>query len=88
MSRQIPDIAASLLGSSPDDDSVAWASANPVAPAFTSQFAQALEDAGHRTTVQMVPGADHQTIYQADVVSDRIAPWLLALPGASDEPRS
>ncbi|WP_165763566.1 MULTISPECIES: alpha/beta hydrolase family protein [unclassified Nocardioides] len=107
---QLPDVAASLLGTSPDDDPAAWASANPVAraalrpdvpvllihgeddttvaPAFTSQFAQALEDAGHPTTVQMVPGADHQTIYRGDVASDRVAQWLLALPRASDKPRS
>jgi acetyl esterase/lipase len=46
---------------------------------FTSQFAQALEDAGHPTTVQVVPRADHQSIYLADVSGGRIARWLLAL---------
>jgi acetyl esterase/lipase len=47
--------------------------------AFTTQFAQALEDAGHPTTVQVVPDADHQTIYRGDVAGDRVAGWLLAL---------
>jgi acetyl esterase/lipase len=47
---------------------------------FTSQFARALEDAGHPTTVQLVPGADHQSIYTAEVSADAVATWLLDLP--------
>jgi acetyl esterase/lipase len=58
-----------------------------VAPDFTSQFAQALEDAGHPTTVQMVPGADHESIYQADVAGNRVASWVLELPPSGEEPR-
>jgi len=54
--------------------------------AFTTQFAQALESAGHPTTLQVVPGADHQTIYQADVAGERVAQWLLTLT-ASEESR-
>jgi acetyl esterase/lipase len=95
---RIPDIAGSLLGSGPDDDPAAWASANPmmrvdarpevpvlllhgaldetVPVAFTSQFAQALERAGHPTTVETVPHADHQSIYQAGVAAGRVAGWL------------
>jgi acetyl esterase/lipase len=105
---QVPELAAALLGTSPDDDPATWASANPVERAdlrpevpvlllhgaadetvpqsFTSQFAQALEEAGHPTTVQVVPGADHETIYQAEVAGKRVARWLLALT-ASDESR-
>lgn len=97
----VPELAAALLGTSPDDDPASWASANPVGQAdlrpdvpvlllhgaadetvplaFTSQFAQALLSAGHPTTVQVVPGADHQSIYRADVAGPRVARWLLAL---------
>lgn len=100
---QIPDIAATLLGSSPDDDPAAWSSANPLERAglrpdvpvlllhgaadetvpvsFTTQFARALEDAGHPTTVQIVPEADHLAIFRADVASGRIARWVKALGG-------
>ncbi|MBA2953237.1 prolyl oligopeptidase family serine peptidase [Nocardioides sp. MAH-18] len=95
---QVPDVAAALLGSSPDEDPGAWASANPVARAglrpevpvlllhgdadelvpvdLTTQFAEALDAAGHRTTVEVVPGADHETIYSAEVAADRITRWL------------
>jgi acetyl esterase/lipase len=47
---------------------------------FTTQFARALQAAGHRTTVEVVPGADHQGVYAPEVSGDRIARWLLALP--------
>ena len=46
---------------------------------FTTQFAAALEHAGHPTTVQVVPGADHLSIIRADVVGDRIAAWVQSL---------
>jgi len=65
-----PDVPVLLLHGSADDT---------VPLSFTSQFAQALEDAGHPTTVQVVPRADHQTIYGADVAAEPIARWLLAL---------
>jgi len=45
---------------------------------FTLQFAHALQEAGHPTTVQVVPGADHESIYRADV-APRIALWLKGL---------
>ncbi|KQW49354.1 hypothetical protein ASC77_11810 [Nocardioides sp. Root1257] len=66
-----PDLPALLLHGE-DDDTV------PVD--FTTQFAQALEDGGHPTTTEIVPGADHDSIYRADVSGDLIAEWLLALP--------
>jgi acetyl esterase/lipase len=46
---------------------------------FTTQFATALKEAGHPTTVRIVPDADHVAIYQPDVASAPIAQWLLAL---------
>ena len=66
-----PDVPVLLLHGE-DDTTV------PVA--FTEQFASALEEAGHPTTVQVVPGADHLGIFQADASGDRIARWVLALP--------
>jgi acetyl esterase/lipase len=65
-----PEVPVLLLHGS-DDDLV------PVG--FTTQFGHALEDAGHPTTVQVVPGADHRTIYRADVSAARIVRWLRAL---------
>jgi acetyl esterase/lipase len=47
--------------------------------AFTLQFARALDEAGHPTTVQVVPGTDHDSVYRADVAGPRVARWLLAL---------
>lgn len=51
-----------------------------VSVGFTTQFAAALEDAGHPTTVQLVPGVDHLGIFAAEVSGEPIAQWLLALP--------
>ncbi|GAA1951382.1 alpha/beta hydrolase [Nocardioides panacihumi] len=47
---------------------------------FTTQFARVLEDAGHPTTVRLLPDADHQTVYSAAVASGPVAAWLSALP--------
>lgn len=47
--------------------------------AFTEDFADALERAGHPTTTQVVPDADHDTIYRADVAGTRVAQWVLGL---------
>lgn len=46
---------------------------------FTNQFADALTDGGHPTTVDVVSGADHDTIYTAAVAGDPVAQWLLDL---------
>ena len=51
-----------------------------VPPSSTTEFAEALKRAGHPTTVEMVPGADHQSIYRADVAGDPVATWLHRLP--------
>lgn len=98
---QVPDVATSLLGTSPSEDPETWSEANPVERAglrpevpvllphgeddelvpvaFTTQFGDTLEGAGHPTTVEIVPGADHETIYEADAAGDLIAAWLATL---------
>ncbi|HEU5037768.1 MAG TPA: prolyl oligopeptidase family serine peptidase [Nocardioides sp.] len=48
---------------------------------FTTQFADALEAAGHPTTVDLVPGVDHLGIIRADVAGDPVAEWLLSVAG-------
>lgn len=73
-----PDVPVLLLHGEADET---------VPLAFTSQFAHALEAAGHPTTVQVVPRADHEAIYQADVAAERVAQWLLALTRASEASR-
>ncbi len=50
-----------------------------VSTGFTTQFAGALEDAGHETTVELVPDADHLEIFRSDVAGEPVARWLLAL---------
>jgi acetyl esterase/lipase len=62
-----PDVPVLLLHGEADET---------VPLAFTTQFADALESAGHPITVQIVPGADHLGIFQADAAADRIADWL------------
>lgn len=98
---RVPGVAMALLGSSPDDDPEAWASANAVQRAglrpgvpvlllhgradeivpvdFTEDFGDALEAGGHPTVVEIVPGADHASIYAADVSADRVVAWLEGL---------
>ena len=62
-----PEVAV-LLMHGEDDDVV------PVD--FTTQFADVLESAGHPTTVELVPGADHLSIFTAEVAGEAIAAWL------------
>lgn len=72
-----PGVPVLLLHGSADDI---------VAVAFTTQFGEALRNAGHPTTVEVVPGADHRAIYRADVSSGPIAHWLSALPSQAVRP--
>jgi acetyl esterase/lipase len=65
-----PEVPVLLLHGEDDD---------VVPTEFTSQFAEALQEGGHPTTVLVVPGADHQSIYQAGVAAERVARWLLDL---------
>ncbi|MCB8958474.1 MAG: alpha/beta hydrolase [Nocardioides sp.] len=67
-----PDVPVLLLHGDADD---------LVPVDFTTQFGAALEDAGHPTTVEVVPGATHDTIYRADVAGERVATWLQDLNG-------
>lgn len=46
---------------------------------FTSQFGAALEQAGHPTTLRVVPGADHVGIFAPEVSGELIARWLRSL---------
>ncbi len=46
----------------------------------TRAFAAALTAGGHDATVEVVPGADHETIYSASVAAQRVADWVEALP--------
>ncbi|WP_121257639.1 alpha/beta hydrolase [Nocardioides ferulae] len=65
-----PDVPVLLLHGEADD----------VVPAdLTSQFAQALEDAGHPTTVELVPDVDHLGLFAAVVAGEPVATWLLDL---------
>jgi acetyl esterase/lipase len=47
---------------------------------FTTDFGDALEAAGHPTTVTVVPGVDHFGIFRPEVAGDPVAEWLLGLP--------
>jgi acetyl esterase/lipase len=71
--RNRPDLPA-LLAHGADD--------TLVSPMYTKVFAQRLEAAGHRVRVEIVPGADHATIYQADVIAQRVITWIEALPAS------
>jgi acetyl esterase/lipase len=64
-----PDVPVLLLHGEADET---------VPLAFTTQFAEALQSAGHPTTVQTVPGVDHLGVFRADASTDRVAQWLLA----------
>ncbi len=69
-----PDVPVLLMNG--DNDVV-------VPVTFMSQFEQALTDAGHPTTAQVVPGADHLSIFSAQVAGEPITEWLLALRTSS-----
>jgi len=47
----------------------------------TRAFAAALEAGGHDTTVDVVPGADHESVYSADVAGPLVTDWVLGLTG-------
>jgi acetyl esterase/lipase len=65
-----PDVPVLLLHGEED----------PTVPVdFTTDFADALEAAGHPTTVEIVPGVDHVAIFRADVAGAPVADWLHGL---------
>ena len=47
---------------------------------YSTDFAAALTAAGHPTTLTVLPGEDHDSIYDAQVVAPKIAEWLKTLP--------
>lgn len=51
-----------------------------VPPAFSTEFGAALRAGGHDTTVSVLPGEDHVSIYSAEVVAGPILDWLDDLP--------
>ncbi|MFP3914312.1 MAG: alpha/beta hydrolase family protein [Actinomycetota bacterium] len=58
---------------------------DPLVPvSFTQDYAEALREAGHDTTVELVPGADHTDIYSASVSGDVIVDWIETMPSIGD----
>ncbi len=49
-----------------------------VPPSSTEGFADALRAAGHRTTLDLLPGVDHARLYSADVAAEPVARWVFA----------
>jgi acetyl esterase/lipase len=52
-----------------------------VPPSLTTAFADRLRGAGHRVRVEMVPGADHGSIYRPAVIAPLLTGWLGSLDG-------
>jgi acetyl esterase/lipase len=67
-----PEVPVLLLHG--EDDEV-------VSTGFTTQFAGALEGAGHPTTVELLPDIDHLEIFRSDVAGELVGQWVLALSG-------
>ena len=66
-----PDVPVLLVHGEQDD----------VVPAsFTADFAARLKEGGHQVTVQMVPRADHGTVFSSAVAGPIITRWLTQLP--------
>lgn len=55
-----------------DDDDV-------VPTFFTTDFARALRQAGHPTSVHILAGVDHRRVYSASTVGEVVADWVAAL---------
>lgn len=69
--RQRPELPVLLVHGADD---------TTVSPILTTSFADRLRAAGHRVQVEIVPGADHGSIYRPAVVADRIVRWIATLP--------
>ncbi len=68
-----PEVSVLLLHGDADD---------VVPPSATQVMADALRAGGHDTTVDVVPGADHASIYTADVAGPPVTDWLASLGGS------
>lgn len=55
---------------------------------FTTQLAGALRHAGHPTTVEVVPGADHFAVFEGDVAGPPVARWVGSLGSLSSSRRA
>jgi acetyl esterase/lipase len=60
---------------------LAHGTADDLPPSFTTAFGEALDTAGYDVTVDIIPGADHHTLYSADVIGPRVVDWVRALTG-------
>ncbi len=56
-----------------------------VPTSMTTQFNQALQQAGHPTTLEIVPDADHGSVFSSAVAGPIITRWLASLPRAADD---
>jgi acetyl esterase/lipase len=68
---QRPEVPVLLLHGEDDD---------VVPTSFSTDFGTALTAAGHPTTVRILPGEDHQSIYSAETAAGPVAEWLEGLP--------
>jgi len=57
-----------------------------LSPTFTEVFARALQGAGHPVQLEIVPGANHQTIYTPRVIANTVITWIDTFP--SERPTS
>ncbi len=67
-----PEVPALLLHGDADGVVPAWA---------TQGLADALRAGGHESTVDIVPGADHASIYSAEVAGPPVVDWVTSLAG-------
>lgn len=66
-----PEVAFLLLHGDADD---------VVPPVFSTEFGTALVAGGHDTTVSVLPGEDHGSIYSPQVATEPVLDWLDGLP--------
>lgn len=65
-----PDVPVLLMNGDADE---------VVPPVFAEQLATKLEADGNPTTLRVIPGADHFSIFAAEVVGEPISQWVLSL---------
>ena len=64
------EVAALLLHGDGDD---------VVPTSFTTEFARALRQAGHPTSMHILAGVDHRSVYSASTAGEVIADWVATL---------